>query len=91
MPFPANRLSAQPIDPEIAGAVMKAEILHEIKNVCEVLTLAGLRENPYPMVNPHQERRWQHAARHEIIGFVRKHYGKHAASEAARFKLFTLH
>jgi hypothetical protein len=43
------------------------------------------------MVNPHQERRWQHAARHEIIGFVRKHYGKHAASEAARFKLFTLH
>jgi hypothetical protein len=30
---------------------MKAEILHEIKNVCEVLTLAGLRENPYPMVN----------------------------------------
>ena len=58
MPFPANRLSAQPIDPEIAGA----EILHEIKNVCEVLTLAGLRENPYPMVNPHQERRWQPAS-----------------------------
>jgi len=41
---------------------MKAEILHEIKNVCEVLTLAGLRENPYPMVNPHQERRWQPAS-----------------------------
>jgi len=70
---------------------MKPETLHEIQNVCEALTLAGLRENPYPMVNPHQERRWQHRARNEIIGFVRKHYGKRAANEAARLSLFTLH
>ena len=64
---------------------------HVVKNICEVLTLAGLRKNPYPMVNPQQERRWQRVARHEIIGFVRKHYGKRAAREASQFSLFTLH
>jgi len=38
---------------------MRPEILHEIENVCAALVLAGLRKNPYPMVNPQQERRWQ--------------------------------
>jgi len=70
---------------------MRPEVLREIKSVCEVLTLAGLRKNPYPMANPRQELRWQRAARHEIIGFVRKHYGRKAAQEAANFPIFTVH
>ena len=70
---------------------MRSEVLHEIKSVCEVLTLAGLRKNPFPMANPHQERRWHRAARHEIIGFVRKHYGPEAAQGAANFPMFTVH
>ena len=70
---------------------MRPVVLHEIKSVCEVLTLAGLRKNPYPMANPRQELRWQRAARHEIIGFVRKHYGPKAAQEATNFPIFTVH
>jgi hypothetical protein len=56
-----------------------------------VLVLAGLRKNPFPLANPKQERRWQCAARHEIIGFVRKNYGPKAAHEAVNFPTFTLH
>jgi hypothetical protein len=60
---------------------MKPEVMKEIVSVCEVLTLAGLQPNPYPMVD----------RRPEILSFVRKNYGWRAAQEAARLKLFTLH
>jgi hypothetical protein len=53
--------------------------------------LAGLRKNPYPMVNPRQEMKWQRARRREILGFIRKHYGQRAAETAANFPMFTEH
>ena len=68
-----------------------ADTMHEIVNVCHALTLAGLRPNPYPTVDRRAEMRWQRGTRREIIGFIRKQYGKRAAQEAARLKLFTLH
>jgi hypothetical protein len=70
---------------------MKPEVLHEIQNVCSALVLAGLRKNPYPMVNPRQELKWQRARRREILGFIRKHYGQRAAETAANFPMFTEH
>jgi hypothetical protein len=65
--------------------------MHEIFNVYEVLTLAGLRPNANPMVNRRQEERWHRGTRCDILSFIAKHYGKRAAQEAARLKLFTLH
>ncbi|MGB9269961.1 MAG: hypothetical protein WCB74_12190 [Pseudolabrys sp.] len=70
---------------------MKPEVMKEIVSVCEVLTLAGLVNNPYPLVNARQEAEWQRAPRRKILGFIRKHYGRRAAQEAARLKLFTVH
>jgi hypothetical protein len=74
-----------------SGKAMTPAERHEIYSVCEVLTLAGLRPNPFPMLNRSQEERWQRRTRREILGFICKHYGKRAAQEAARLKLFTLH
>jgi hypothetical protein len=70
---------------------MKPEVMKEIVSVCEVLTLAGLQPNPYPMVDRRQELKWERAGRAEILSFVRKNYGWRAAQEAARLKLFTVH
>jgi hypothetical protein len=70
---------------------MKPDLRKEIISLCQVLTLAGLVENPYPLVNARQEAEWQRAPRRKILDFIAKHYGKRAAREAARLKLFTLH
>ena len=70
---------------------MKPEVKREIVSLCQVLTLAGLVKNPYPMVDRRQELKWERAGRAEILSFVRKNYGWRAAQEAARLKLFTVH
>ena len=42
---------------------MKPEVKREIISLCQVLTLAGLVENPYPMVDRRQELKWERAGR----------------------------
>ena len=44
---------------------MKPEVKREIISLCQVLTLAGLVENPYPMVDRRQELKWERAGRAE--------------------------
>ena len=61
---------------------MKPEVKREIISLCQVLTLAGLVENPYPMVDRRQELKWERAGRAEILSFVRKNYGWRAAQAA---------
>ena len=43
---------------------MKPEVKREIISLCQVLTLAGLVENPYPMVDRRQELKWERAGGH---------------------------
>jgi hypothetical protein len=70
---------------------MRPEVMKEIVSLCQTLTLAGLVRNPYPLVNARQEAKAQRRTRCEILSFIRKHYGRRAAQQAARLKLFTLH